>query len=150
MEKQIQVGKGNEVREILHEKVQAYNRSYFEKAGFENLSVTVEEAGEIVAGTAGIIRGDWLLIQELWVKESMRGNGIGSEVLATAEQTAKEKGCSHVLLDTFEFQAPGFYKKKGYQEVFVYEEHPITGKHYYLAKNLERGLDSDVGEDLTV
>ncbi len=136
MKKEIQIGTESVIREFLHEKVQAYNRTYFEKANFENLSVTIEDEGEIVGGAAGILRGNWLLIQELWVKETYRGQGMGSEILATMEEKAKEKECAYVLLDTFEFQAPGFYKKKGYEEVFTYQEHPITGTHYYLSKKL--------------
>ena len=55
------------------------------------------------------------------------------------EEEARKRGCQYVLLDTFEFQAPEFYKKKGYREVFVYMEHEITGTHYYLSKKLLKG-----------
>lgn len=53
-----------------------------------------------------------------------------------AEATAKERGCKYSFLDTFSFQAPLFYKKHGYKEVFTLENYPITGKRYYFTKNL--------------
>lgn len=136
LKREIQIGTENKIREFLHEKVQAYNKPYFEQANFENLSVIIRNEEKVIGGSAGILRGDWLLIQELWVDENYRRQQLGSEILKTIEEKAQEKGCSHVLLDTFEFQAPEFYKKKGYEEVFVYQEHQITGKHYYLSKKL--------------
>lgn len=123
-------------REYLHARLQEHNRPYFTEAGFENLSVCLEQDGEIVAGIAGVLRGNWVLMQELWVREDLRGQNLGSQILKKAEEEAKRCGCKHVLLDTFEFQAPGFYKKLGYEEAFVYAENPHTGNHYYLTKKL--------------
>jgi ribosomal protein S18 acetylase RimI-like enzyme len=66
----------------------------------------------------------------------MRGQNIGSELLKQAEETAKERGCKYAFLDTFSFQAPAFYEKHGYRNVFVLEEYPVTGKRYYFTKTL--------------
>lgn len=52
------------------------------------------------------------------------------------ETTVKERGCKYVFLYTFDFQAPEFYKKHGYKEVFTLNEYPCTGKRYYLTKIL--------------
>ena len=137
MEKMVIANDDGKDREYLHQMVQKYNRQYFEKAEFQNISVCLKnESGEIQAGLAATVRGCWLLVWELWVKEELRGQNIGSDILKEAEEEAKRRGCQYVLLDTFEFQAPEFYKKKGYREVFVYQEHEITGKHYYLSKAL--------------
>lgn len=136
MEIRINHGDCEKDRAFLHQKVQAYNKKYFEEAGFQSISVCMQEGESTVAGLAGIVRGDWLLVQELWVSESLRGQGIGRKILQQTEEEAKKRGCQKVLLDTFEFQAPDFYKKQGYEEVFVYQEHPITGHHYYLSKKL--------------
>lgn len=124
-------------KEFLRQKLQEYNRPYFEKAGFQDIGIYMTEDHRITAGLAGILRGNWLLVQSLWVEEKLRNKGTGTALLQKAEEIAKAEGCKHVLLDTFEFQAPDFYIKNGYSEVFVYEEHPVTGKHYYLKKDLE-------------
>lgn len=46
------------------------------------------------------------------------------------------RGCTRAFVDTFAFQAPGFYRKQGYQTAFTLEEHPATGTHFYLTKAL--------------
>ncbi len=38
--------------------------------------------------------------------------------------------------ENFSFQAPDFYKKMGYKEVFVREDYPVTDKRYYYVKEL--------------
>ena len=66
----------------------------------------------------------------------MRGQNIGSDILSQAEKTAKERGCKYSFLDTFSFQAPEFYRKHGYKEVFVLENYPVTGNRHYFTKTL--------------
>ncbi|WP_084493073.1 GNAT family N-acetyltransferase [Lacrimispora indolis] len=61
---------------------------------------------------------------------------MGSKLLKQAEETAKERGCQYVFLDTFSFQASVFYEKQGYKNVFTLEEYPVTGKRYYFTKTL--------------
>ena len=68
--------------------------------------------------------------------ESLRGQGIGSKLLKAAEEEAKKRGCKYSFVDTFSFQAPAFYVKHGYKEVFALKEYPITGARYYYTKEL--------------
>ena len=68
--------------------------------------------------------------------EKLRGQGIGSKIMSAAETEAKKRGCKYAFVDTFSFQAPGFYTKLGYQEVFALTEYPYTGARYYYTKEL--------------
>ena len=52
------------------------------------------------------------------------------------QRTARQRGGKYVFLDTFSFQAPEFYKKHGYKEVFTLENYPVTGKRHYYTKEL--------------
>lgn len=52
------------------------------------------------------------------------------------KEEGRKRGCKYVFVDTFDFQAPGFYKKLGYHEAFVLHEHPHTGARYYFTKEL--------------
>ena len=114
-----------------------YNRSRFEKAGFEELAIFSEnETGERVGGLTGVLRGDWLFIHLLWVKEGERGKGIGRSLLRAAEEEGRKFGCRFSFVDTFEFQAPGFYEKEGYREVYSMLVHEETGRHFYYTKAL--------------
>jgi GNAT superfamily N-acetyltransferase len=52
----------------------------------------------------------------LWVAERYRKHGIGSQLMSSAETTARERYCRAAYLDTFTFQAPIFYERLGYRE----------------------------------
>jgi len=61
---------------------------------------------------------------------------VGSNLMRAAEQEAIARGCHVATLETHSFQAPGFYKKLGYEEIGVLDEYPIHHKKYYLKKIL--------------
>lgn len=114
-----------------------YNLARLEDKNPQDLGIYLEdESGKKVAGLIGNTHGNWLTVKFLWVSEELRGQNIGSKILRQAEETAKERGCHSVFLDTFSFQAPEFYKKHGYQEVFALEDYPVTGKRYYFVKHM--------------
>ena len=114
-----------------------YNLARIEDKNPQDLGIYLEdENGKKVAGLIGNTHGNWLTVKFLWVSEELRGQNIGSNILRQAEETAKERGCHSVFLDTFSFQAPEFYKKHGYQEVFALEDYPVTGKRYYFVKHI--------------
>ena len=56
--------------------------------------------------------------------------------LDAAERRAIERGCRHVFLDTFNFQAPGFYAKLGYEMYARAEDWPVGHAHCFLRKVL--------------
>lgn len=114
-----------------------YNLARIEDKTPKDLGVYLHnESGKKIAGLIGNTHGNWLFIKFLWVSEELRGQNIGSNILNQAEKVAKERGCKYSFLDTFSFQAPEFYKKHGYKEVFALENYPVTGKRYYFTKTL--------------
>ena len=117
--------------------IRAYNQSKRESSKSEPLNIYVEdEQGNLLAGLAAETFGNWLEIEYLYVSEDLRGKGIGSEILNRAEQEARERKCKYSFVNTFQFQAPDFYKKHGYKEVFALKEYPYTGERYYYTKDL--------------
>ena len=122
---------------VIFEGLLEYNLARIEDKNPQDLGIYLEdESGKKVAGLIGNTHGNWLTVKFLWVSEELRGQNIGSKILRQAEETAKERGCHSVFLDTFSFQAPEFYKKHGYQEVFALEDYPVTGKRYYFVKHI--------------
>jgi len=122
---------------IIYQGLLDYNLARIEDKNPRDLGIYLQdETGEKVGGLIGNTHGNWLFVKYLWVREDQRGQKIGSELLKQAEETAKERGCRYAFLDTFSFQAPAFYEKHGYKNVFTLEEYPVTGKRYYLTKNL--------------
>lgn len=126
-----------EDREAIFQGLLEYNLARIEDKNKKELGIYVnDESGKKLAGLIGETHGNWLFVKYLWVSEYLRGQNIGSQLLKEAEKTAKERGCKFAFLDTFSFQAPLFYIKQGYQEVFTLEEYPLTGKRYYFTKTL--------------
>jgi predicted N-acetyltransferase YhbS len=66
----------------------------------------------------------------------MRGQGIGSALLHAVEETAAQAGCRHVLVDSMDFQAPGFYQRHGYTEFAVLSDHPTGHTRHFFQKRL--------------
>ena len=96
------------------------------------------EDGRIVGGLTGKTYWNYLDVSFLWVHEKYRRAGHATALIAAAETEALNRGCSNVLLDTFSFQALGFYKKLGYAEFGRLSG--FTGNHerHYLHKSLAK------------
>ena|ERR1041385_3028103 len=96
-----------------------------------------DDEGKIVGGANGWTAFAWLHTDVLWLREDVRGIGLGTQVLEGVEAEAKGRGCKFAKLETFSFQAPEFYKKNGYT-VFA-ELDQVAGGHrwYFLKKDLK-------------
>jgi len=92
--------------------------------------------GGIGGGLWGRSYYDWLFVDLLVVPEALRGQGIGSALLARAEAEARRRGCTGVWLDTFSFQAPAFYPRHGYQPFGEIADYPKPHRRLFLAKRL--------------
>ena len=53
---------------------------------------------------------------------------LGRKLLAAAEEAARERGCTQVLVSSFTFQAPEFYRRHGYVEFARSEGIPVEGE----------------------
>jgi GNAT superfamily N-acetyltransferase len=95
------------------------------------------DPGEAVqAGVRFLTVFDWLFVQWLWVAEAYRGQGVGSALLAGAENAAREKHCRAAYLDTFTFQAPRFYERRGYREFGRLNDFPPGHSRIWFSKRL--------------
>jgi GNAT superfamily N-acetyltransferase len=94
------------------------------------------EAAAVLAGLNGYTDWGWLFVKLLWVCEPLRGTGMGSRLLAAAELEARARGCRGVWLDTFGFQARGFYEKQGYSMFGELGDFPEGHARYFLSKRL--------------
>ena len=89
-----------------------------------------------IAALLGYSWGKWLFINTLWVEKEWRRQGVGSRIIAIAEDKAAERNCKFVLVDTYDFQSPEFYKKLDYKDAFTLIECPFSGSRYYFIKTL--------------
>jgi len=121
----------NEIRERLL----GFNR---QRVGpFEDVRVvlTVRGAGgELLGGLVGLGFWNGLFIDLVWVDEPARGRGIGSALMRAAESEARKRGWQVCFLSTWTFQAPGFYRKLGYEPFGKLEGMPPGHTRTWFAK----------------
>ena len=119
--------------------LRAYNGKFLDLTTFSgDIGVYVrDDKGAMLGGLIGVRKGDWLNIDFLWVSDSVRGSGVGSQIIKTAEDEARRQGCKHALVDTVSFQARPFYEKQGYRLQMSLQDYPYAGmQRHYLAKAL--------------
>ncbi|MFJ8956005.1 GNAT family N-acetyltransferase [Streptomyces sp. NPDC102381] len=97
----------------------------------------LDEEGALAAGLDAYTWAFWLHVDLLWVAEQHRGAGLGSRLLAEAERLAlEERECRGSRVETWDFQAPGFYRLHGYDVVSVIPDYPPGIKEFTLTKRL--------------
>ena len=124
---------GEKINEIVPREVDADEEEFVLKVEDEN--------GEIIGGCiAEAYEYHWsrVLLEELWVDERYRHQGIGSMIIREVERIAREKGCRVVTLGTASYMARPFYEKHGYT-VFT----TLKKANGYIDYSLVKYLDKD-------
>jgi len=127
----------DEEREAILIPLRAYNTAQAGPGNPQPLALLVrDDNGEILGGLYGRFFYQWLFIELLSVPEQARGQGLGSKLMQMAEDLAREKECVGIWLDTFDFQAPEFYKRLGYSELGQIADYPPGHKRHFFQKRL--------------
>lgn len=121
-------------KERVHRRLQDYNARFMKE--FSDFSYHIEENGVIVAGIVAESVGDTVEVDFLFVDEACRGRGLGKTLLEYVETAAREQGMRRVLLNTYSFQAPGFYEKMDYQKILKLEPAFDRFSQSYFLKEL--------------
>jgi GNAT superfamily N-acetyltransferase len=97
----------------------------------------VDDTGALAAGISGWTWGIAAGIGMTWVRDDCRRDGLGARLLAEFEAQARTRGCRHVFVTSFTFQAPAFYQRYGYREIFRWQDVPVAGSaDVHLRKEL--------------
>ena len=119
--------------------LRAYNTSNVGLSRWKPLLIVAREGRRIAGGLRGESSWDWLFVRHLWVHERHRGDGLGRRLLRLAEKEARRRGCTAVWLDTYDFQAPRFYKRLGYREFGRLAGCPVRGhRRFFLYRVLSK------------
>lgn len=121
--------------------IQAFNQKHLPDAVvFEadtKFAVFAKDAqGKVLGGIRATAFWDYCIIELLWLAESVRGLGIGTQLMQAAEAFALEKGFTYLRTETLSFQAKPFYLHLGFREFGKLEDYPKGHTTYCLVKKI--------------
>src|SRR5262245_5677807 len=98
----------------------------------------------VLGGVFGWTWGATCYVRYLFVPAEMRKRGHGSRLMAIVEAEASARGCTQIVLETHDFQAPQFYCKLGFETTGRVSDYPRGHQYLTLVKQLgrERGKDA--------
>ena len=115
--------------------LRAFNQPFAGVKDQRPLAVLIRREGQIVGGLWGHTAFGWLFVELLFSPADLRG-GMGTRLMDMAEDEARRRGCRHAWLDTYSFQARGFYEKRGYQVFGQLDDYPPGHVRYFLRRDL--------------
>ena len=123
-------------RRRVAQQLRRYNSEAIGKIENKPVAVTVRDNGEVIGGLVGWTFLGWMFIEMLWISDEHRGKGLGRRLVEKAESEARKRGVANVYLDTFDFQAPGFYQKLGYRDFGKLKDFPAGQSRHWMTKTL--------------
>ena len=124
-------------REAIIDGLNRYNRDETGGADAQPLAVLIRsESGATTGGLLGRTWLGWLYVELLYVPDGLRGIGVGRDLMGRAEAEARGRGCIGIWLNTFSFQARGFYEKLGFTLIGRIEDYPVGHQRFFLQKRL--------------
>lgn len=129
---------GDADREAILAILAAHNDAAVGPTDRRPVAITVrDDAGAVAGGLWGMIAYRWLFIQYLALMPDMRGQGLGGKLMRAAEDEARRLDCIGIWLDTFSFQARGFYEKLGFRTFGEIAEYPPGEARFFLSKRID-------------
>lgn len=123
---------------VVIQGLMAYNAAHADGDTPRYFLATVRgQDGHVMGGLMGATYLGWAHVNAVWMPDALRGQGIGTRLMALAEQVARERGCPRVFLETLSFQALPFYEKLGYRVASRIDGFPPGGTRYALTKILD-------------
>jgi GNAT superfamily N-acetyltransferase len=127
-------------QEALQAILGAHNADLAGGESRRSFAITIPDAqGAILGGLWAHSRWGSFCISLLVVPEAMRGQGLGRRLIKAAEAEARRRDCYHIWLDTFAFQARGFYEGCGFEVFGTLEGRAPAHPRYFMKKALLPG-----------
>jgi predicted house-cleaning noncanonical NTP pyrophosphatase (MazG superfamily)/GNAT superfamily N-acetyltransferase len=131
----IQESLEGETGDWLQEKnEEMYKQHGIDRTREEKTVLILDASQEVLGGVYGYIEREWLYVSLLWVNDSARGLGVGSQLMDGIERWAEEKAIRNFYVGTAEFQARPFYEKRGYRVITTCVDQPKGYECYTLKK----------------
>lgn len=100
-----------------------------------------DDAGRVLGGAVGRTWGRCAELQQLWVADSRRGEGLGTRLVERFHAEAEARGSRVFYLDTWNFQARPFYERLGYRVRLVLAGFRPGVEKYTMVRESAASLD---------
>lgn len=116
-----------------------YNRETFGRVNSRTLDILVRDdnSGEVVGGLLGRSSLGLFFLDLFYLPKTLRHGGLGSRMMALAEDEARRRGCTAAFVYTVTFQAPDFYERHGYRRFGEIACPPDGATRIFLTKTLD-------------
>lgn len=121
----------------LEDGLYAFNVSRTGYRDGQGLGFIAEVEGVMVGAVAGYTWGGVSELRQVFVDEAHRGKGLGLALVQAAIAEARARGVRHVFLSTYDFQAPGFYRRLGFVEIARIEDKPLGHTDHIMRLTFE-------------
>lgn len=138
MKYSISYEKDDKYRAYIHHKIKTFNNAfspYHKKSRKDGLNTyfDIRLEDETLGGMCGLIYWNMMEIEDFYIEESLRNQGIGGTLMDEAINMAKESGLNFIILRTFSFQAKEFFEKFGFKVIGEITDYP-PGESYYTMR----------------
>lgn len=104
--------------DALEDRLYAYNAQATDRDDAHGIGFVVESQSEgLLGAAAGYSWAGVAELQQLWVADAHRGQGLGRQLLDAFIGAAAARGARRVFLATYDFQAPEFYERAGFVRI---------------------------------
>lgn len=83
-----------------------------------------------------MVKYKWYFLDLLYIDEKYRGQDIGTKLLQQIEEFDRKENLIGIRMETWNFQARGFYEKNGYNVFGEIKDCPPETVCYFLKKEI--------------
>ena len=134
-----------EMKNIIHTKLRKNNREKCEwlknytsanikVSDIKNCNFLAFDDDKLIGGAIGFVQYNWYFLDLLYIDDEYRGQDIGTNLIKQIEAFAKKEKLTGVRMETWDFQARGFYEKNGYVVYAEIKDCPPGTIDYFLKK----------------
>jgi GNAT superfamily N-acetyltransferase len=123
------------VRDVILKNIHEANVKALGPMDMQRLRLVLQGPdGTPLGGLWGRTSYRWLFIELLAVPESLRGRGLGTELMQRAEAEARRRGCMGAWLDTFSAESRRLYERCGFEVFGGIADYPPGNTRVFMTK----------------
>lgn len=122
---------------ILNDSLVAFNAGLIGMTDKRPLALLLRGTdGRVIGGLSAVTARGWLIIDMLFIPDSLRAKGLATKLLGMAEDEARRRGCHGAWLETVNPDARRLYEQLGYAPFGELPDFPVGHSLMFMQKQL--------------